>query len=449
MKHHDRAFDIPNPRVFAAAFAAAFFALALFAAPAGAREFIGWKAEVEYKLATGDFPGAMTLLKAQEQSGETLDEDYYFLLGKASSATGKVEEAIKHLDKALSIDPKYAEALGHKAVVMLQLGKPKDAERIAGEAIATAPSGELYYARGAIYMALGRYDDAIRDLDSAIGYEPENSEYHIARGEVRLRIGRGEAAEKDYARAIELDSENAKAYLGRGGLALVRNDLASARIDLDHCVRLAPNFSSCYLRRGKMFQMRGETDRGLADYAKATELAPDSSEAWFERAMAELELGRANDAEKSARKIAAVEPGPRAQKVLGMVLSAQNREAEALLAFDEAIKHDDKDFETWYLRGAIHAMGKQWDKAIADFDRSIALEGRYLDAWVAKAGVYLAQDQNEKALDIYNGAIAKAPNSAQLYKLRADLYDAMGRYEDSLADLKRAKEIAAQKRESR
>jgi len=275
--------------------------LLLAVAPAHARRgpYSGWKAEVEYKLGTGDFPGAMTLLKSAEAAGN-IDADYYFLLGKASSSLGNLDESLAHLDKAVQMDPTFAEAKGHKAIVLLQKGKAKEAEAAADEAIRIESTGELHFARGAIRMALGRFKDAIADLDAAIGLEPKNDEYYVARGEVALRVGRVDSAERDYARAIEINPKNAKAFLGRGGLMLVKRDFASAAIDLDHCVNLAPKFSSCYLRRGKLFQMRGKPDRAYKDFVRATELAPNATEVWFERVMAELELNKFGEAEKSA-----------------------------------------------------------------------------------------------------------------------------------------------------
>ncbi len=424
-------------------------ALMLFSLSAHAREpFSGWKAEVEKKLYNGDFDAAMTQLKAVEQKGE-LDADYYFLLGKATSALGNLDEALPQLDQAIAMDGKHTLAMGHKAVILLQQNKLSKAEIVATQAIDIEPSGELYYMRGAIHMASGRLKKALTDLDSSIMMEPKNIEYIIARGEVNLRRGRINAAEDDYTNAILIDSKSAKAYLGRGGLYLLKGDSAAARIDLNKCVELAPKFSSCYLRRGKFYQLIGEKKRSYDDFVKATVLSPRSTEAWFERANAELDLNKFAAAESSANKIVKIKDGPKAQKVLGLVYSARGKLDEAIGAFTKSITAVPEDFEALLFRGNAYALKNDFDKALADLTQAIKLRPTYIEAYLAKAGIHAAQGDMKKAIKIYDLAIAIDPENPSLYNLRSKLNEAAGNYDASFADFKKAKELAAKKREKK
>ncbi len=422
-----------------------FIALAvslIFTATASA----SWKEEVEDKLSRGEFAEAMTQLKAVEAAGQT-DADFFVLLGKADSALGNLDKSLADLDKAIALKPDYAEAYGHKAVVLLRKGATAEAETEATRAIGIGPTGELYYARGAVRMTMGRFKDALADLDQALALDPKNSEYLIARGEVRLRLGSLKDAETDYTRAIEVDPENAKAYLGRGGLALARRDWASARIDLDRCATISPKFSSCYLRRGKLFEMTDEGENAYKDYVLAAELAPASAEAWFEKANAEMALGKHEEAEKSARRLLEIDNTSKARKVLGLALTNRGKTAEAIKILTEAVNTDAKDPETYYLRANAHGLAGSLDKAIADLDRSIAIEKRYLEPYVAKAHLYLAKKEPAKALEVCNAALVQSPDSPALYQMRSELYEALGKYEASFADFKKAKELAAKDRE--
>ncbi|MCZ7583751.1 MAG: tetratricopeptide repeat protein [Deltaproteobacteria bacterium] len=348
------------------------------AAEARRDPYTGWKAEVEAHLANGEFDQALTKLKAAEAAEQT-DADYHFLLAKAHSSLNRLDDAARELEIALQQDPKFIEAMGHKAVLLLRVGKTDEALATASAAIDIEPTGELHYARGAIQMARGDLKAAIADLDAAIGLEPANDEYLVARGEVDLRVGRVAEAEKDYGRALTVNPKNAKAYLGRGGLMMVKRDCRAARIDLDRCIELAPKYSSCYLRRGKLFQMREDPERAYQDYLKAVEYAPESTEAWFERVMSELELGKFADAETSSKELLKREDSARTHKVIGMVYAARGRPTEARDEFTKALAQDDGDAETYYLRGSAHAMAEDFDGAVADFDASIARNKRYLD----------------------------------------------------------------------
>ncbi len=421
--------------------------IALSAITASAREpFTGWKAEVENKLLNGEFDAAMAQLKGLA-SGNENDADYHFLLGKAASAKGDLNEALAQLDRAVALDGKHTLAMGHKAVILLQQDKAAEAEKEATRAIAIEPSGELYYARGAIQMSKGRLKKALADLDSAIMMEPKNIEYLIARGEVNLRRHQVKLAEEDYTKAILIDPGNAKAYLGRGGLYLIKGDQAASRIDLNKCVELAPNFASCYLRRGKLYQMIGEKKRAYDDFVKTTDLAPDSPEAWFERANAELDMNKFDAAEKSADRIVKINDGPRAQKVLGLVYSARGKLDEAISAFDKSIAATPEDFEALLFRGNAYALTKDFPHALADLNSAIKLRPDYIEAYLAKAGIQAAQKDMKGAIKTYDQAIAHAPDNPMLYNLRSQLHEAAGNFDASFADFKKAKELAAKRRE--
>ncbi|MCB1152333.1 tetratricopeptide repeat protein [bacterium] len=426
--------------------AALVFAILILPAGAWARPaYTGWKADVEQKLIEGDFAGARLLLKSAESTSDK-DADFYFLKAKLEFAGGDLDEALSLTERAIDKDPKFAEAVGHKAVILLRQGKREEAEKFASKAVAIEPSGELYYARGAVRMTLGKFDDALQDLTAAIGLDPQNGDYYVSRGEVSLRKGDVDAAKKDYARAIELDPNNANAYLGRGGLALLVGDFQTARSDLDRCLTLAPRHPTCSLRRGKLFEMQGDMERALADYTKATDNAPDSPEAWYERAMTELALNKFAEAEVSAGKITQLEKSGRSHKVLGMVQATRGQHEQAIASYTKAIKDNDDDYEAYYLRGNAYAFIEKDDKALADFDKAIALNRRFIDPYLAKANLYGAQRKLDKILETYNDAIAAMPDSPQLYRLRGELYEAMNEYDKSMADYRKAKQLTDERR---
>jgi tetratricopeptide (TPR) repeat protein len=58
--------------------------------------------------------------------------------------------------------------------------------------------------RGQIYLGLGRYDEALADLDRALELDPDGETFG-SRGQVYRLLGREEEARADFARAIELD----------------------------------------------------------------------------------------------------------------------------------------------------------------------------------------------------------------------------------------------------
>jgi Flp pilus assembly protein TadD len=68
-----------------------------------------------------------------------------------------------------------------------------------------ANSAEGHELRGEAAYLLGRYDDAINDLERALALEPARASGHLRLGMALLARGEVEAAEWEFNRAIDLD----------------------------------------------------------------------------------------------------------------------------------------------------------------------------------------------------------------------------------------------------
>lgn len=416
-------------------------ALVALAAAVQAREYAGWKAEVEKLIMNNQFAKALAQLEAVKAAGEP-DADFYFLRAKSYSGQGRFDKARSDIEQALNMDAEFVEAVGHKAIILLNTGDVPEALETINAALGMRKDGELLYTRGAIYAALGRFEDAVKDLNEALVLDGSNTNYYIARGEVSMRMKRNEDARRDFEKAIELSPGDPRPYLGRGGLYLLTGERVKARQDFDRCLEIDPKFALANLRRGKYFEMSGNLDRALADYRKASDAMPRSDEAWFERTRTELAAADFKAAETSARHLLTItNHSGRAHKVLATVLAARGKREEAIHHFGKAIQANPRDVEAIYLRGSAYAFMKKYPEAILDFDRASQIMPDYLDPYISKANVFLVQNQPEQALQVYSQVLAKYPDNLEVLKLRYELYKAMGRLDDAAKDLNQMKQM--------
>jgi tetratricopeptide (TPR) repeat protein len=192
----------------------------------------------------------------------------------------------------------------------------------------------------------------------------------------------------------------------------------------------------------------------------------------FQRALAALQGGQLDDAERSFKELLDAEPqhvaglnlyailliqlerfeeaedylrralrkNPKSDATLsnyGIVLAALKRPVEATERFTQALALNPSAVETWNSRGTVFNGLGQYQQAIADFDRAIALNSKYTDAFCNKGNSLAALKLWDQSLAAYDAAIALNQRLANAwlgrakillfvykdYKTAADAYD--------------------------
>jgi|GEM_PF-2218742 len=145
----------------------------------------------------------------------------HFTLGAAYSAKDDRNTAMAEYDRALELNPSYAEAWRGKGLLQLSAGDFSSAEESLGRAIALSPKMALaYYGRAVSFIGRNMPVRALPDLDAALRLNPCYGDALAARGGVRLSTGDCEGARRDLASAL--------AERGKDGDLLFQLGLASA-----------------------------------------------------------------------------------------------------------------------------------------------------------------------------------------------------------------------------
>ncbi len=156
--------------------------------------------------------------------------------------------------------------------------------------------------RGDTYRNNRKYNEAIRDYDSATQLRPEYARAFYNRGLAYYQINNYGQAIKDYEAAIKLDvnlksetNENfSDAFYRRGGdyQAKADNeenkdyDYSLAIEDYSVAIRLNPNSFDPYFKRGLIYLTQQKYDEAINDCTKAIELNPKSADAYNNRGVA-------------------------------------------------------------------------------------------------------------------------------------------------------------------
>ena len=145
---------------------------------------------------------------------------------------GGLAEECSRSAKAVSID----EPPGHDAIHVCTLALEE-------EVLGLHDLASTYVNRGVLYLAMARYDEALRDFDAALAVEPRLGEAMVNRGGALIGMGRDAQGIAEIDRGLALHpGEPEKAYFNRALAEERLNDLKGAYFDYKRALELRPGW---------------------------------------------------------------------------------------------------------------------------------------------------------------------------------------------------------------
>ncbi|MBX3415421.1 MAG: tetratricopeptide repeat protein [Pirellulales bacterium] len=203
-------------------------------------------------------------------------------LGVLCCQTGRHEESLSWLDRALAIDDSDALVHFHRASALEELGRKREAIAALQMAVAMKPTfAEAYVRLTGLLEAEGRFGDALPMSTRAVKYAPRDVRARYGHGTVLFHLGKATEAIEHLDLAAELDPKfpyapwngaMARLQLGRFDEGWQRYEWREAAgvAHLDRCD--APRWSGESLR-GKRLAVLAE--QGVGDEVMFASLYPD------------------------------------------------------------------------------------------------------------------------------------------------------------------------------
>jgi tetratricopeptide (TPR) repeat protein len=123
---------------------------------------------------------------------------------------------------------------------------------------------------------------------------------------------------------------------------------------------------------------------------------------------------------------------------LGCIYSDSGRTADAIAALQQAIKLEPGDAVAWYNLGVVYNDSKRTGDAIAAYQQAIKLKPDYPSAWYNQGGVYAKVGRITDAIAAYQQAIKLKPDDAMTLVNLGSAYHDAGRFSDAIAAYQRA-----------
>ncbi len=197
----------------------------------------------------------------------------YVTLGIIQRGTGRYEESVESLRKALEIEPVNHRTLNELARSLELLEKFDEAELLYKQAIELRPTYWGTYNRlGGFYIRRGEFAEAIGQYSKVIGLTPDNIFGYINLGGTYYYMGKTEDARKNFERALEIAPDYSAAsnlgtiYFCEGRYTEAARMYEKALSMMDRDYVLWGNLGSAY------YWAPGERDNARDAYLRAIEL---------------------------------------------------------------------------------------------------------------------------------------------------------------------------------
>ncbi|MEP7356114.1 MAG: tetratricopeptide repeat protein, partial [Anaerolineales bacterium] len=353
----------------------------------------------------------------------------YFYIAEAYRHTGNLPEALKDYRTASQKDAGFAPAFWGKARVEIEQNKRNDALSDLDSAIAADPAFLPSYLDRATYRLLtGDSAGALADLELAWSIAPNNALVMASLAAAQVDAGNLARAQSLVDAALQQDPGLAAGYFARGRLHFARAEFSEAEADLTRAYRYLLAFDAPLPSQFQAFVLYqtglgksavGDDRAALSLFTQGLALDGSRYTLYLARGEANLQLNILDaaraDLTTAINQLQRSDPAnpdlATAQSDLGQVLLALNQPADAVSAFQAALKVSPNHFAANLGLGQAYLTLGRVDDAIASLTTAV-------DA---------ARDAQSTFL-------------SRLWRARA--YEAAGRPEDEVADLLAASALA-------
>ncbi|MDY6794177.1 MAG: tetratricopeptide repeat protein [Actinomycetota bacterium] len=219
---------------------------------------------------------------------------------------GDFAGAVEYYHQALSRDPENVDLMNEMGIAYQEMGEEDKALEIYSMAIELEPNfGYPYYNRARLLVSIGRFDEAIKDLERSISlYKGEREKLKDVLFElagVYEDIMDDTKALEVYGEILMLDLECVEALVNIGSIHLDNCDYEKAAAYFERLIRIDPENDNAYLEKGYALGCMGDTDKELEYLEKCLSINPANKYALSNKGAALLEKGHFEEAERCFR----------------------------------------------------------------------------------------------------------------------------------------------------
>jgi tetratricopeptide (TPR) repeat protein len=267
-------------------------------------------------------------------------------LGAALNACGRIEESMAEYDKALKINPEYAEARYNLGVALAKSGRLDEALSQYQKAVEIKPDyADAQNNMGVVLADRGKFDEAIPHYQETLKINPESAEADNNLGNALTRCGRSDEALAYYRRALEIKPDFAEAHYNLGAYLARAGRVDEAMVHYRKALEIKPDLADARYDLGDELCRQGRVPEAVAQWSELIRLQPDNIPAlnqlaWVLAASSEASVRDGAKAVELAGRAVQLSGGrePAAMGTLAAAYAEAGRFPEALQTARKAVE---------------------------------------------------------------------------------------------------------------
>ena len=173
--------------------------------------------------------------------------------GACYSGLGPIDLAINNFEKAIALNPKYAEAHYNLGVAFQKTHQLDNAIKHYKEAINVKHEYPTAHNNlGLISLELGYTDSAIKSFEWAVAYSPEYAEAHNSLGAASQELDKFDEAIKHYKKAVTINPKYAQAFNNLGISYEILGLEVEALNHYEEAINVKPDFAEAHFNLSRL-----------------------------------------------------------------------------------------------------------------------------------------------------------------------------------------------------
>jgi tetratricopeptide (TPR) repeat protein len=233
-------------------------------------------------------------------------------LGLAYSELGEYPKAVLLLEDARQSRPDDEQVLLGLAYALARSGRPDEAQHVIEDLLRIHPdSVPLHVLWGRAYASQGHFDEARQELQRALQLDPKIPEAHFYLGVLAYQLARLDDAAREFQAELANNPADVRSRYHWAITLLRQRRLDDGLALLRQVIRQRPDHAAAHYSIGKTLLEKGDVDEATRELETAIKLDADAAYEHYQLGRAYLVAGRKQEAERQFQLTQELKKKPR------------------------------------------------------------------------------------------------------------------------------------------